>query len=166
MREVIGKTKIALVLAEGRDQVEQETKFLLQDILDSYKAGIEIVRLQLLKVDPPAQVIDAFRDVQTAKLDKERAINQAQAYRMGVIPTARGNAQKILEEAKAYKEKTIAEASGKAQRFQEIYAEYIKAPIVTRKDYISKLWSKYFLRQMLLSSIIMLVILELYLIYL
>jgi membrane protease subunit HflK len=133
MREVIGKTKIALVLAEGRDQVEQETKFLLQDILDSYKSGIEIVRLQLLKVDPPSQVIDAFRDVQTAKLDKERAINQAQAYRMGVIPTARGNAQKILEEAKGYQEKTIAEANGKAQRFKDIYAEYAKAPIVTKK---------------------------------
>ena len=133
MREVIGKTKIALVLAEGRDQVEQETKILLQDILDSYKAGIEIVRLQLLKVDPPAQVIDAFRDVQTAKLDKERAINQAQAYRMGIIPKARGEAQKVLEQAKGYQEQTIAEATGKAERFKKIYFEYAKAPIVTRK---------------------------------
>lgn len=133
MREVIGKNKIALALAEGRNQIEQETKLLLQEVLDSYEAGIEIVRLQLLKVDPPKQVIDAFRDVQTAKLDKEKTINQAQAYRMGVIPQARGEAQKIIEEAIGYKEKVIAAAEGKADRFKKIYKEYAKAPDVTRK---------------------------------
>lgn len=133
MREVIGKNKIALALAEGRNQIEQETRLLLQGILDSYKAGIEIVRLQLLKVDPPRQVIDAFRDVQTAKLDKERAINQAQAYRMGIIPQARGEAQKMIEEALGYKEKVVAEAVGEATRFKKIYFEYAKAPDATRK---------------------------------
>ena len=133
MREVIGKTKIALALAEGRNQIEQETKAILQEILDSYQSGIEVVRLQLLKVDPPSQVIDAFRDVQTAKLDKERAINQAQAYRMDIIPKARGEAQKVIEEAIGYKEGIIADATGKAERFNKIYNEYAKAPDLTRK---------------------------------
>lgn len=133
MREVIGKNKIALALAEGRNQIEQETRFLLQEILDSYDAGIEVVRLQLLKVDPPKQVIDAFRDVQTAKLDKERAINQAQAYRMGIIPQARGEAQKIIEEALGYKQKVISDSVGRAERFKKIYREYAKAPDATRK---------------------------------
>ena len=133
MREVIGKTEIALILAEGRDQIEQETKLLLQEVLDHYATGIEVVRLQLLKVDPPSQVIDAFRDVQAAKLDKERAINQAESYRNDIIPRSRGEAQKILEEAKAYKEKIIADARGRSDRFLEVYAEYQKAPSITRK---------------------------------
>ncbi len=133
MREVIGRTKIALALAEGRDSIEEETKDLLQKILDSYQAGVEIVRLQLLQVDPPAQVIDAFRDVQTAKLDKEKTINQAESYRNDVIPRARGEAQKILEEALAYQNRVVAEATGQAERFNKIYREYSRAPDVTRK---------------------------------
>ena len=86
-----------------------------------------------MKVDPPKQVIDAFRDVQTAKLDKERAINQAQAYRMGIIPQARGEAQKIIEEALGYKQKVISDSVGRAERFKKIYREYAKAPDATRK---------------------------------
>ncbi len=133
MREVIGKTKIALALAEGKRDIEAETKKLLQKILDSYQIGIEVVRLQLLKVDPPSQVIDSFRDVQTAKLDKERAINQAESYRNDILPKARGEAQKIIEDSKAYKEKTVADALGRASRFRQVYKEYSKAKIVTRK---------------------------------
>jgi membrane protease subunit HflK len=133
MREVIGKTPIALALAEGRLQVEDETKELLQNILDSYSAGIEVVRLQMLKVDPPSQVIDAFRDVQTAKADKEREINQAEAYRKDIIPRARGGAEQIIQDAQAYKESVVADAQGKSARFLNVYREYAKAKYVTRK---------------------------------
>lgn len=133
MRSVIGKTDIAVALAEGRSQIEEESKNMLQEILDSYEAGVDIVRLQLLKVDPPAQVIDAFRDVQTAKLDKERSINQAESYQNDIIPKARGDAQKIIEEALAYKNQKIADATGKSERFLQVYREYIRAQDVTRK---------------------------------
>jgi modulator of FtsH protease HflK len=133
MRGIIGKSDIALALAEGRFDIEQEARILLQEILDSYKIGIEVVRLQMLKVDPPAQVIDAFRDVQTAKADKERTINEAQAYRMKIVPQARGAAAKLVEQAKAYKSRIVNEAQGKAQRFNKVYQEYRKAPTVTRK---------------------------------
>jgi len=133
MRAVIGKTDIAVALAEGRSQIEEESKTLLQEILDSYKSGVEIVRLQLLKVDPPSQVIDAFRDVQTAKLDKERAINQAESYRNDIIPKARGDAQKNIEEALAYKKEVVADAKGKSERFLKVFREYNLAKDVTRK---------------------------------
>ena len=133
MRDVIGKTNIAVALAEGRSQIEEESKMLLQNVLDSYEAGVDIVRLQLLKVDPPLQVIDAFRDVQTAKLDKEKSINQAESYKNDIIPKARGDAQKNIEEALAYKNAKIADATGKSKRFLQVYKEYSRAKDITRK---------------------------------
>ena len=133
MRAVIGKTNIAVALAEGRSQIEEESKMLLQNVLDSYEAGVDIVRLQLLKVDPPSQVIDAFRDVQTAKLDKEKSINQAESYKNDIIPKARGDAQKNIEEALAYKNAKIADATGKSKRFLQVYKEYSRAKDITRK---------------------------------
>ena len=83
-------TPIASALSDGKSKIEQETKILLQEILDAYGAGIRVVLVQLRRVDPPAQVIDAFRDVQTAKADKEKEINQAQSYANDIIPRARG----------------------------------------------------------------------------
>ncbi|MBT4922158.1 MAG: FtsH protease activity modulator HflK [Rickettsiales bacterium] len=133
MREVIGKSKIAYVLSDGRANIELEAKTSLQKILDSYESGIEIARLQLLKADPPIEVIDAFRDVQTAKADKEKVINQAEAYRNDILPRARGEAQQLIEEALGYKESVVADATGKADRFEEVYSEYRKAREVTKK---------------------------------
>jgi len=133
MREVIGHTKIATALAEGRSEIEQSTRSLLQSILNDYEAGIEIVRLQLLKVDPPQQVIDAFRDVQTARQDQERLINQAEAYRNEILPRARGEAEKKVLEAEAYRERVVNEAEGQAARFVSVYNEYRKAQDVTKK---------------------------------
>lgn len=133
MREIIGKTKIANVLAEGKLEVELETKKLLQETLDSYKAGIEIITVNLLKADPPSQVIDAFRDVQTARADLETARNQAEAYRNDILPRARGDAQKMILEAEGYKQEVIARAEGEASRFVAVYNEFKQAKDVTKK---------------------------------
>lgn len=133
MREVIGNTPIAAALAEGRSTIEQKTKVLLQSILDSYGVGVEIVRLQMLKVDPPAEVVDAFRDVQTARADKEREINQAQTYQNDVIPRARGDAARLIQESEGYKQEVIARSKGDANRFLAVYSQYKLAKEVTRK---------------------------------
>lgn len=133
MREVIGHTPIATVLAEGKLQVEQSARTLMQDTLDTYNAGIEVVRVNLLKADPPAQVIDSFRDVQTARADLETSRNQAEAYRNDIIPKARGQAQQMVLEAEAYKQEVIARAQGEAARFASVYNEYRQARDVTRK---------------------------------
>jgi modulator of FtsH protease HflK len=133
MREIIARTPIADALSDGKRRIEQETKTVLQQILDSYGAGVRVVLVQMRRVDPPAQVIDAFRDVQTAKADKEREINQAQAYRNDIIPRAKGEASKITESAKAYKQEVVANSEGQASRFNAIYAQYIRAKVVTKK---------------------------------
>jgi len=133
MREIIGNTPIAVALAEGRSNIEQRTKELLQTTLDSYGTGVEIVRLQMLKVDPPSQVIDAFRDVQTARADKEREINQAEAYQNDIIPRARGDAARLVQEAEGYKQEVVDRSKGDASRFLAVYQQYKNAKEVTRK---------------------------------
>jgi len=133
MREVIGQTPIVAALAEGREKIQAQTKDLLQRILDEYSAGILITDLQLQKVDPPAAVIDAFRDVQRAEADQERLRNEAEAYRNDIIPRARGQAEQIKQEAEAYKQQIVAKAEGEAQRFAEILTAYNLAPYVTAK---------------------------------
>jgi membrane protease subunit HflK len=133
MREVIGIKKISDALAEERFQIEQKAKQLLQQMLDSYKMGVEIVRLQMLRVQPPTEVIDSYRDVQSAKADKEKLINEAYAYRNSIIPRSRGEAQKFLQEAEGYKQQVIANAKGEASRFISIFNEYQKAKDVTKK---------------------------------
>jgi membrane protease subunit HflK len=133
MREVIGNTPIAASLAEGRSSIELKSKELLQGMLDSYASGVEIVRLQMLKVDPPSEVVDAFRDVQTARADKEREINQSQAYQNDIIPRARGDAERIIQEAEAYKQEVVARATGEAERFISIYQQYKTDKAVTAK---------------------------------
>jgi modulator of FtsH protease HflK len=131
MREVIGETPIAQALAEGRGKVETDTKDLLQGILDAYGAGIEITQLQLLKVDPPGPVIDAFRDVQRALADRERLRNEAEAYRNDIVPKARGAAAAIKQEAEAYRAEIIARAQGDADRFTSVYHAFKAAQDVT-----------------------------------
>lgn len=133
MREVIGRTPIAGALAEGKLKIQQESLKLLQDTLDSYGAGVEIVSLALRKVDPPQAVIDAFRDVQTARADMERARNEAETYRNDIIPRARGESEKIVQEAEAYKSEIVARSQGEASRFVAVYDQYKNAKDVTRK---------------------------------
>lgn len=133
MREIIARTPIASALSDGKEKIEQETKTLLQETLDSYGAGVRIVLVQLRRVDPPAQVIDAFRDVQTAKADKEKEINQAQSYANDVIPRARGAASQLLEQASAYNQEVVTNAEGEAGRFLSVYNQYSKAKQVTKK---------------------------------
>ena len=133
MREVVGRNDIELILTLGRAQVEADVQELMQATLDSYGAGIQITQVQMQKVDPPAQVIDAFRDVQAARADQERLQNEAQAYANKVVPEARGEAAGIVQKATAYRDQTVALARGEADRFLKIYEEYRKAPEVTRK---------------------------------
>ena len=106
---------------------------LMQKTLDNYGAGIQVQQVQLQKVDPPTQVIDAFRDVQAARSDLERAQNEAQTYANRVVPEARGRAAKITQDAEAYREQTVAQAKGETSRFVQIYEQYKKAPDVTRE---------------------------------
>lgn len=133
MREVVGQTPIAEALAEGRRTIEDRVKILLQNLLNEYKAGIEITEVQLQRVDPPSEVIDAFRDVQRARADLERLRNDAEAYRNKIIPEARGDAERIIQEAEGYKQRVIAEAQGQASRFNAVLNSYSKAPEVTQK---------------------------------
>lgn len=133
MRQVIGQTPIALALAEGRQKIEQDTRTLLQTLLDEYGTGVEITQLQLQKVDPPGPVIDAFRDVQRARADQERLRNEAEAYRNDIIPRARGEAEKYIQDAEAYKQEVVARSQGDAQRFLSVYEQYKRAEDVTRR---------------------------------
>ena len=133
MREVIGKTKANYARAEGRLDVEVKTRELLQKTLDEYGAGVLITQLQLQKVDPPDAVIDAFRDVQRARADRERAINDAQGYANSIIPQARGESAKLLEEASAYKAEVVARSQGDAERFLAVYEAYKTGRAVTVK---------------------------------
>ena len=133
MRDSIGRTPLEKVLTEGREIIESSTKTLLQSVLDSYEAGIEISQVQLQKVDPPEQVIDSFRDVQRAKADQEKIRNQAEAYRNDLIPKARGEAEKIIQEAEGYKREVVARSKGDAERFLSVYNSYKLAKDVTVK---------------------------------
>jgi modulator of FtsH protease HflK len=131
MREVIGETPIAQALAEGRAKIEADTRTLLQTILDSYGAGIEVTQLQLQRVDPPAEVIDAYRDVQAALADRARLRNEAETYRNSIIPAARGDAVQIEQQAEAYRLATVARAQGDAARFLSVYHAFKAAQDVT-----------------------------------
>ncbi|MCP8937205.1 FtsH protease activity modulator HflK [Alsobacter sp. SYSU M60028] len=133
MREVVGRRNIQQILTTDRGPVEAEVKQVMQDTLNHYGAGVEIRLVQLQKVDPPAQVIDAFRDVQAARQDQDRARNEADTYASKVVPEARGEAARIVQEAEAYRERVVAEANGQASRFTQVYEEYRKAPDITRQ---------------------------------
>src|ERR1700719_3852964 len=131
MREIVGETQIAQALAEGRGKIEADTQKLLQRILDSYGAGIEIPQVQLAKVDPPAPVIEAFRDVQRALADRELLRNEAESYRNDILPKARGAAAQITQDADAYRAEIVARAQGDADRFIAVFKAYQASPDVT-----------------------------------
>jgi membrane protease subunit HflK len=133
MREVVGRSTIQPILTGARQVTETAVQDLMQKTLDYYGAGILVQQVQLQKVDPPTQVIDAFRDVQAARADLERAQNEAQTYSNRVIPEARGRAAQIVQVAEAYREQTVAEATGQTARFLKIFEQYQKAPQVTRE---------------------------------
>ncbi len=133
MREVVGRSDIQPILTGARQNIETAVHDLMQKTLDDYSAGIQITQVQMQKVDPPTQVIDAFRDVQAARADLERAQNEAQTYANRVIPEARGRVAQITQAAEAYREQTVAEAKGQTSRFLKVLDEYQKAPDVTRE---------------------------------
>jgi len=132
MRHVVGSSSMDNVLTEGREQVAIEVQQRLQRYLDLYSTGILVVKVNIDNSQPPAQVADAFDDVQKAQEDNQRLINEANAYKESIVPEARGEAQKQIEEAKAYREQVIARADGEAQRFSQLLAEYHKAKDITR----------------------------------
>jgi len=137
MREIIGKTPIVEATTEGRGAIELAAREQTQQILDEYAAGILVNQVQLQKVDPPSEVIDAFRDVQRAQADRERAQNEAEAFANDILPRARGEAERLLQEAQAYRQEVVARADGDAQRFVAVYDEYVKAQDVTiRRIYL------------------------------
>jgi len=133
MREVIGHSDIQPILTGARQTIEAAVQDLMQKTLDHYGSGVYVQQVQLQKVDPPTQVIDAFRDVQAARIDQDRAVNEAQTYTNRVVPEARGNVAKITQAAEAYRQQTVAEAKGQTSRFLQIYEQYRKAPDVTRE---------------------------------
>ncbi len=133
MRAVIGNNQINAVLTTQKFVIQEKTMHLLQHILDTYHSGVQVVAVKLQDVHPPKEVLDAFKDVASAREDKSRFINQAMAYRNEIIPKARGEAALILNDAQAYKETKIRQAQGETSRFLSLLKEYKKAPEVTRR---------------------------------
>ncbi len=131
MHAVIGRYPIQAALSDKRQEIADQAKSMLQDILDRYHAGILITQVQLQRVDPPAAVIDAFNDVQRARADQERARNEAEAYANDVLPRARGEADRMTQEANAYKEQVVNVARGEIQSFLSVYETYRNAKDVT-----------------------------------
>jgi modulator of FtsH protease HflK len=132
IREVVGKSKLDFALYEGRDEVAVNTKKLMQEVLDRYKTGVNVVSVTMQNAQPPEQVQAAFEDAVKAKQDLERQKNEGQAYANDVIPKARGTASRLLQEAAGYKLRVENEAQGNVSRFNQIYAQYQRAPEVTR----------------------------------
>jgi len=133
MREVIGRSNIQPILTGARTATELAVQELMQKTLDHYGSGVQIQQVQMQKVSPPAQVIEAFNDVQNAKIDYERLQNEAHTYANRVVPDARGRAAQILQVAEGYKQQAVAEARGQSARFLKVYEEYAKAKDVTRQ---------------------------------
>ncbi|MAD51087.1 MAG: FtsH protease activity modulator HflK [Candidatus Marinimicrobia bacterium] len=131
LRTIVGKHNIDEALTSGKFMIQEETKALIQTILDKYETGILVVAVQLQDVGPPKQVIAAFKDVASAKEDKNRMVNQAEGYRNDIIPKARGEAQAMIREAEGYKEARIARAEGDVAKFSAVLKEYRKAKGVT-----------------------------------
>ena len=133
IREVMGQNTMDFIITEGRTKVAEDTKGLLQNVLDTYGAGVNVQSLNILEAQPPEQVQDAFSDAIKAREDEQRYINEAEAYRIEIIPLARGQAKQMIEQAIAYKVKLINAAEGEASRFTQLYSEYKKAPAVTKE---------------------------------
>lgn len=133
MREIIGRSNLAPILNRDRGAIAAELQELIQATLDSYEAGVNIVRVNFEKADPPREVIDAFREVQAAEQTRDTLEKQADAYANQVVAEARGQAAQLLEQAEGYRAQVVNEAEGEASRFIAVYDEYAKAEEVTRK---------------------------------
>jgi membrane protease subunit HflK len=133
MREAVGESQIERVQTLDRELIQTRVRELMQKTLDSYGLGVIVTRVKMQKADPPGEVIAAYRDVQAARADQESKRNEAEAYANTIIPQARGQAAHIVQDAEAYRQQVIAEAIGQSKRFLSVYAEYRKAPDVTRK---------------------------------
>jgi len=133
IREVVGNNDMDLIITEGRAVVGSATKEIMQQILDNYGTGINVVTVNMDEAQPPEEVQDAFEDAIKAREDEQRIINEANAYRNGVVPQARGEGQGLLEQAEAYKTRVVKSAQGETSRFNQLLAEYQRAPEVTRE---------------------------------
>jgi membrane protease subunit HflK len=132
IREVVGKTQLQPIFSTGRGQVQLQTAELMQKTLDNWGAGISIVEVQIRSANPPPEVVAAFREVNNAEQDAASATNEANTYRNRVINEAKGDASKVLQASEGYREQTVRDAQGETARFNQIYAEYRRAPGVTR----------------------------------
>jgi len=133
MREIVGKSRMDFVLYEGREEIATTAHQLMQRILDRYETGIQVSRVTMQNAQPPEQVQSAFDDAVKAGQDRERQKNEGEAYANDVVPRARGTASRLIEEANAYRERVVANAEGEASRFSQVFAEYSRAPEVTRE---------------------------------
>ena len=133
LRHVVGSSKLDDVVSTGREQLGVDVKARLQTLLNDYGTGIQVVNINIQEAKPPTEVKAAYDDVIKAREDKERLVNESQAYANGIVPEARGIAQRMIEEASGYREKVILEAEGEAERFEKLLTEYVKAPKVTRE---------------------------------
>lgn len=133
MREIIAQSELAPILNRDRGSIASRLQDLIQSTLDSYDSGLNVVRVNFDKADPPEQVIDAFREVQAAEQQRDRLEKEADAYANRVVAEARGEAAQVLEEAEGYRARVVNEAQGEASRFSAVLTEYQKAPDVTRK---------------------------------
>ena len=144
MREIVARSPLAPILNRDRGIIADELQDLIQSTLDSYDAGVTILRVNFDRADPPREVIDAFRDVQAAEQERDRLQSQADAYANSVLAGARGEAAQLLEEAEAYRARVVNEAEGEASRFSAVLEEYTNAPEVTRKRlYLERLEQVY-----------------------
>ena len=132
MREVVGRKKMDSVLFESKQEIAEEVKKLMQEMLDRYHSGIQVLSVAIQNAQPPEQVQAAFNDAVKAGQDRERQINEGEAYANDVVPKARGLAERLRQEAEAYKSRVVSQAEGDANRFNQVYAQYEKAPKVTR----------------------------------
>lgn len=140
MRDIVGGTRIQDALTDRRGPIESEAQVQLQKLMDEYGAGIEVRQVQLLEVDPPSQVIDAFNEVTRAKQDLERMKNEAEAYRNDVVPRARGEAAQLIEQADAYRQEVVNRAQGDGNRFDSVYQAYTQSKdITTQRIYLETL---------------------------
>ncbi|MBY9065556.1 FtsH protease activity modulator HflK [Hyphomonas sp. WL0036] len=133
MREVVGKTRLQDIITTERDRVQAQVAEQTQTLLNDYRAGVQVLQVQIGKADPPQPVIEAFNDVNVAEQDAETRTNQATQYANEIVPQARGTASRLQQEAEAYRDQVVADANGEAARFDQIYEEYRKAPRVTRE---------------------------------
>lgn len=131
IREVVGNTPITSILSNKKQMIASKIEKLMQSILDQYESGVIIEQVKLLRAEPPEEVIASYRDVQTAKADKQKIINESEAYKNDILPRARGEAAKIIEEANGYKVEILSKAQGDTARFNSVYDQYIKAQEIT-----------------------------------